>query len=365
MEFHLDGGKLAIGKASLPTLLADNKLRAVAKAEGREHDFDLAACLYRCLTSSETTEKLYQLPELGEVSIRVLVAEGLPKKVVLTRNGMVITDSLEHFGDKLARFPMYRDFVALVTPVDERGSEFIKKLEDPRHSALSAEGLASAADRDRARIVMKRLAERIREAIKANALTQFESEVPVDELREFFATESTGENCDRKGDLDDPERLTYKVAPPKLKQPSGYSTGEGSTGGGVGGGDPGPGPHGAAGTVTDSASESRHGAGGSHSLKRIALQGVRNVMHSGSASGRSLFFTASESGMADLAVFATGLNTPDLIGIRSSDHGEVQRGRVKLAVVAGERMKLSVDFEEPYSGPLDLRMNLVSNGAPE
>lgn len=88
-------------------------------------------------------------------------------------------------------------------------------------------------------------------------------------------------------------------------------------------------------------------------------------MHSGSASGRSLFFTASESGMADLAVFATGLNTPDLIGIRSSDHGEVQRGRVKLAVVAGERMKLSVDFEEPYSGPLDLRMNLVSNGAPE
>jgi hypothetical protein len=52
---------------------------------------------------------------------------------------MMITDNLKHFGDKFSRFPLYRDFVALVEPLDDQGNALIKKLEGPRHDELSAE----------------------------------------------------------------------------------------------------------------------------------------------------------------------------------------------------------------------------------
>ena len=53
---------------------------------------------------------------------------------------MMITDSLEFFGDKFARFQMHRDFVALVVPLDAEGRAFIKKLENPNMIAFPQNG---------------------------------------------------------------------------------------------------------------------------------------------------------------------------------------------------------------------------------
>ena len=62
----------------------------------------------------------------------------MPKRVAIIRNGMLIAQSLEHFGDKFARFPGARDFIMLVEPADDEASKALKSLENPQHNAFSA-----------------------------------------------------------------------------------------------------------------------------------------------------------------------------------------------------------------------------------
>jgi hypothetical protein len=366
MEFLLDGGKFTVNRATLPALLEDADLRRVALEDNREHEFQVAAGAYRCLTSTDSTVKVVALPDIGEVEIRVLVAEGLPKKVFLTRNGMVIADSLEHFGEKFARFPLYRDFVALVTPVRPEGSAYIKRLEDPKHSSLSAEGLPDPKQRDRVKAVMKRLGQHIRETVKAEALATFEGEVPLDELRQYFASDESALDA-RAGKNDDPERLRYKIQerkPPKRGQ--GYSRGDDDAGGGWTADGVGPGPSGPLhpGTSEDLPPYGAQSSSGEKPLKQIQLGDVRNVALA-TAKTRSLYFTAPESGECEIAIFATGLNSSESLQVVSASSGALKDGRVVCQVSANERMRLDMEFSESYAGPIELvaRMAAQSQAA--
>ena len=114
--------------------------------------------MYECLTSEEAIEKKFTIPEIGEMSVRVLLKDGFPKRLSLIRNGMVITDSLEKFEEPFRSFPMYKEFVALVEPLDPAGSTFIKKLENPKHDGLSAERITDEAKRKKAVKAVKKLA---------------------------------------------------------------------------------------------------------------------------------------------------------------------------------------------------------------
>lgn len=133
-------------------------MKKAAEQNNSLEGFELARDLFRCLVSPDAREEIIQDDRLGDVQVRILVEENLPKKVLILRNGMVITDSLGHFGDQLKRFPMYRDFIALVMPVEKRGSAYLRWLESPRHDELSAERIPDPAKRREARAVMKGLA---------------------------------------------------------------------------------------------------------------------------------------------------------------------------------------------------------------
>lgn len=73
----------------------------------------------------EQSEQLH----LGLCQLKIIVAEGLPRRVCILRNGMFITDSLTG----LKRFSDFKDFVAVFHCQSTKGNELLRAMEPPRH----------------------------------------------------------------------------------------------------------------------------------------------------------------------------------------------------------------------------------------
>jgi hypothetical protein len=367
MEFSLDRGRFEISKASLGSWFDDEGILEFVRANDRQQEFELSRSLYRCLVSPDAKEDIIEVPSLGPVKIRILVAEGLPKKVIIIRNGMVITDSLAHFGDAFARFSMYSDFVALVTPISSHGSAFIKRLEDPRHRDLSPEGLPDTASREQAKTVMKRLARKIRDTIKEYTLVKHESEVSLDEMRRYFAADSESSTDPKTGAEEDPERLRYRVERRKdNRRPQAAGEGDGGTGGGVGGEEPGPGPRPTPrpGPPNPAPKPRPDGPGGPGAIRPVFLQGLRNIRPAGAgAKYRTIYFTPDEGGDVDIVLQATGLNETETLTVHTASDAVVTDGKISRQVTAGERVRIDVEFDDEYDGPIEVRVNIGGGSA--
>jgi len=358
MEFSIDSNAISIGKLDLESLFANPELKQVAKNNDQEQEFELSSSLYRCLVSSEAREEVVDLPGLGKVQIRVLVADGLPKKVCILRNGMVITDSLEKFGEKFQKFPMYRDFVAVVMPLEKKGETFIRKLEDPRHTHLSDELLPNEGDREEARRVMKRLGKTIRDTIKSYTRSEFANEVSIDEMRRFF--DATKDRAEQPGTsaAEDPETIRYTIEPrkPKRRQPRATVTGPGDDGGRGGGAQRGGGGGGTGGSDSGRGQGPFPGATGAS--RSIVLQDFRNVRRPDSTRARSLYFTPSESGVATITVEATGLTETADLSVAHATDAQIVNGSIQKALTANERTRIDLELSEPYSGPIEIRVRI-------
>ena len=166
MEFNVDGDE--INSHTLRRRFDDLMVETAAKAKAE--DFHFAREMYRSLTDAhEAEEHLLQIPDAGTFRLRLLIRDGLPKRVGILRNGMYVCDNLAQFGDKFARFAMYRDFVALVEPADDTGNVWLKRMENPRHDEFSPERILDPEQRKKARTAGQRLAQAIRETIRAAA----------------------------------------------------------------------------------------------------------------------------------------------------------------------------------------------------
>jgi hypothetical protein len=353
LRFRVDDGKIDVTAATLPGLFGQKEITAAAEANNRLEDFQFAGNLYRCLTSDASVREELSVPGLGRVRCTLLMEDQLPKRVMIIRNGMAITDSLEHFGDKFNRFPMYRDFVALVEPLDDQGSALIKRLENPRHDSLSAQRLPDERKRKEATATMKRLARAIREAIRKHALPEPESRVTLDELASFFADAEPSDRPPQQSDEEQPESVIYKPAPRRKRRPeTGAAGGKGSVGGAGGGsgtgsgGKGGPGPSEGPGTG---------GIGPRGGTESVAIVDFRNIVPAGKGGrARRLFFTPETSCSGRVQVRATGLDTPAPLRIVNADPGQARQGELYLPLKAGQRISVDVEFAETYDGPLEI-----------
>lgn len=356
MLFEVGGGKVRINRNTLENLLTRQDIVNAAKDSGHEDDLVFAEQLYRCLVSDNTEERILDIPGLGKMRVRVLIEEGMPRRIGFIRNGMLITDNLRHFGHPLARFPGSRDFVVLVEPVGADASAFLKKLENPSHDGFSSERIADATKRAAANCAMKRLGEELRGIIKETTGVKHEGAVVLDELGRFFAETGQGEKPLGPPNAEpDPERYTYKsqrrgqkksrpATDPAGGQQGGSSrTGRGSAGKGGG-----------AGRGTGAGSEGRGTRG---DREPVALKDVRNRIrpdNSGAAVSRELHFTPESGGRIELRVEATGIDKPEDLIIKSANKGTVHSGAIIIEVNASERESVTVTFDEPYEGPIEM-----------
>lgn len=105
------------------------------------------------------------------------------------------------------------------------------------------------------------------------------------------------------------------------------------------------------------------GRGSQGERETIVLRDIRNRIRAdedGSPISRELYFTPGEGGRIEIAVQATGVNVADSLRVVAADSGETGSGVLSLDVVEGERCSVTVSFDEPYDGPIEL---LAVNGA--
>lgn len=354
MEFDVDDGRFLINSNTIGGLLEDVAIRQAAESAGHVSEMEFAAQLYRCLVSPLSDTSRLQVSGLGTMSVRVLIDTKLPRRIAFIRNGMLITDNLQHFGHRFVRFPGSRDFVALVEPDDVEAQKLIKQLENPAHNELSAQRIPDPAKRSAAERSMKTLGRKLRDLIRSTTSVEVKGTVVIDELARFFADPGTADAPPDENAERNPESHTF--TPPRVSptRPTRPTRSQGDEGGRAGTGD---GSGGSAGGSGAGAGGGTGGKGKHGTTTPVELGEVRNLIpaaQDGSARARLILFTPAADGNIRIAVDATGLNNTERLRIDSANHGAVSGGTILLAVRAGERQSILVSFSEPYEGPVEV-----------
>lgn len=354
MAFEINGGEIKLNHNTVAAMFEDPRIMAAAEADGQKSQLDFSRDLFRCLTSPEATEIEQEVHGLGAMRFRILVGDGLPKRVGIVRNGMLITSELQQFGDKLQRFVGTREFVAFVEPVSSSASKLMKSIENPRHDSFSANRLSDPQKRQAAENAMKQLIKDLRQQIEQAASIDEDDELTIDELARFFAEEASGSPPPAADAEDDPEKYVYKPARKLKKRAMRTQENAGEEGGG-----------GDKKTTSKGGSRSGNqkgpgtGSGGKGTMGKVPplkLRGLRTAIPSGDVNPlrRTIWFTPSVTGAAVVQLEATGLNTGEPLPVVAASAGAVHKGKVKLEITEGVRIALEVTFDAPYAGPLEV-----------
>lgn len=349
MEFEVSDGLLKINRNTLAALFDDELIRTAAAQAGHLADLEFSQQLYQCLTSSEGVDEHLMIDGLGKMRVRILVEEDLPKRVGIIRNGMLIATSLMNFGDKLERFPGSREFVALLEPDSHESRKLLRSLESPTHDSFSAQRIANPGKREVAEKAMRQLAKELRRTVQELTAVTYEDEVTLDDLSHLFAEPGSGDRPPDPAAEIDPERYIYQPPPPRRRRRTPAATMGAEGGKGDGGGSGGDQPGTGLGSGTGAGGKGRRGTD-----RPIALIDLRNVEQSG-GQARKIYFTPTETGRIALGLAATGVNGAEQLKIVASSAGATEKGIVWLDVTDGERTAVEVEFDEPYSGPIEAR----------
>lgn len=358
MEFEVDNGRLKINASTIAGLFQNEAIVSAARERGRRDDLLFSEHLHRCLVSASAVERTLPVPSLGAVTVRVLVADDLPRRIGIARNGMLITTSLEHFGDRLERFAGARDFVALVQP-DEDASRLMKTLENPKHDSFSADRISDPVKRDQALKAMKGLIKALRSTIRELAAVPTEDEVLIDELTGFFAESPTEQRPKDPKTDHDPESYTY--TPPKVRRVRKRDRVPGDDDDGGGGVKTGRGRGGV--LHGRGAGPGEGGRGRTGNGSPVPLRELRNVMSDDSALGRTVWFTPDASGVAVMRLDATGVSSSTRLIVRSTNPGAVFSGDIHVDLVKDVRMRIDIEFDAPYAGPIEVAAHLIDEAA--
>lgn len=345
---------IEINGSNLGALFEHAAVLKAAEDTGSFTDLAFASALFQALTSPDTKQFEKHFDGVGGFRFRLLEGPGLPRKIGFLRNGMFLTDNLRHFGHPLARFSLSRDFIGVVEPLDIRTSGRVRDLENPRHDELSADRLDDPKEKRLVRAGMRKLGAWLREVIKEETSTPPEAEMLLDEMNRFFSTPETGKEIpDPANSQTNPERI--KIKPKTIStRPSGAgSDGEsGSAGGRKAKG-------GSGGRTTGSRPGHGRGLRGGRGGRSIAFRSLRSHLPDATSSHlRTISLEPEESGLARLEVLLIGAASDEPLDIVTLN-GHRCAKTPSIPLTEGERKTVTVEFAEPYSGPIRVVLSRV------
>jgi hypothetical protein len=347
------GDDLVIDRDSLPGMFTSKTLTEVASSRGSDEDLKFSHNLYRCLTSPESARYEETIQGLGRVKLSILIEDRLEKQVGLIRNGMFITSRFRHFKEKLARFPLQKDFIAVIEPIDDSASSHIRALENPRHDELSPERIEDPDVSRSLRAAVNKMNAWIREKIKSHTTLPPDDEIQLDDLNDFFAAPEDRTDRMQSAGTSESDPTSIKVEMRKKPESSGASASGGAEGGS--GGEK-PGGNGGA-TSGPGAGEGKGGSAGPRGGP-VPIRGLRNTVSGGDTRSRKIFFTPERSGMARLEIIAAGIADEERLPVVVAPGHTVVRGACEIELKEGERIAISVELGEPYEGPIEVSVSL-------
>lgn len=352
-----DVSPIEINRDTIAALFDESEVRTAAENSGTPDDLDFSAAMLDALKSSESERSEQTFAPIGTFRLTLLQKDGFPRHLGILRNGMYIANNLRHFGHPMAKFPMSKDFVALLEPANRETSSQIRDMESPRHDEISPERIDDQSKRRKHKSAMKAVGAWVRETIKASTTKPAEAVILLDEMNRFFSNPSAGEVMPDPTNInDDPERpkITLKPTSPKPRTGSGDAGESGSSGGAK-----------QSKTKSGQTSGERPGSGrgtaGGRGGKSVSYSALRS---SGSGPGtiRIVSLTPDESAEATLEIVATGVSSNETLCIRSID-GTPCAKAPRVTLEQGVRTNLRVEFDAPYAGPIRVVLSPIEGGA--
>ena len=341
------GSKYSISYETIEAFFNSGEIKNIIKEHENEPEQfdDCRSYLSSLINDVEVIEEESETRELGLCQVRILLGEGLPKKVCFLRNGMFITSSL----NRLKSFSDFKEFVAVVQCKSKKGNELLRAMEPPRHDNFYPDLLSTKEEKRRGSKALSELSKWIRDMLKRHAKDPVSDVTDIDELKDFFGEESDEGSGKGTEDINPFGKVVIRAKPIKIKAttPSvedvgdGTGTGEGGTGGGGGNGGGGGGGNGGSGG-------SQGGSGSGSQKASVELSNIRSLGKGGNK--RILIFTPTRSGKVALKVLEAGADTDYRVEVVKSSLGETKNGAIVLDVTAGSRCTLDVELKEAYAG---------------
>lgn len=365
----ISGGKLRVEideKYTLDqTTIGDFLTRAdirqmIDKLPGEPEQFDnsknyLTAFKGGTEVITEETESLH----LGFCQVRILIGEGLPKKVCALRNGMFITDNLAG----LKSFSDFKEFVAVFHCQSQKGNELLRAMEPPRHDDFEPPLLPTKAEQVKGRAALRDLAIWVRDALKRHAKDPVSEVTEIDELKDFFGDEGTSDTGKGTEEINPYGDVIIRAKPIRTRittdrdSDTGSQGGDsdgGETSGGGGGGDTGAGGgdgKGGEGNGEGGTGNGEGGTSGGGAMKpSVDINNVRAIPTG--TKGRKLSLTPVKTGKLLIHVKEAGADSDYDISISKSNNGDLIAGGISLDVTAGQRVNLDIELNQDFSGAL-------------
>ena len=289
--------------------------------------------------------KLFDEDDDRKVKARVAIAR---------KDGMLI----KHNPWKLEKFQLVKPFEMFVCVDGTRGSELLKRIENPRHDDFEFDRIEDWVEREEAEKLYKRLANKIRDVIKRVAELSSSDETSDGTMNKWFGSQASAD-----GQGNGSERATkisvgrtssrFKKKNPYLNNPGdgpiGTIPGQGRRGkkGTLrtrGGPIPGPGP----GIITG------QGTPSTQSVKYTPLSNLRSVPSEGKKV--KLIFDNPSEGAHQLIVERIGEEGRERVLMAAGDGTFVDQVSIELG--HEERQEVTIDPKEAISG-FALKASLV------
>ena len=362
---------IKINRDTLAGIFTNDLIRsATLELTDEQSDFENSRCFLEALSNKkETIVEQHENQHLGLCELRLIVREGLPRKVAILRDGMFITDELA----KLKRFPDFKEFVAIVECKAAKGNKLLRAMEPPAHDAFEFNRLPDEQIQA-GKVALNDLGRWVRDAIGKRARHPASEVTNIDELKDFFADELEGAagGAEREEDpfgrikiqlraTQKPKRLSPSEDVNERPRDDGEGGGATETNGGTGTGDDDGGSTG--GDVSETKEKRPTGGGpggGDGGAKKqmpipvygtLGLSNVRAIPLG--PSQRRLSFTPSKTCRARLMVEDSGADTNHKLQIKSATQGTVVQGLIDgLDLTADVRCTIEINFEGNFLGTM-------------
>jgi hypothetical protein len=368
-----------LDQTTLEQFFQDDAVReSIKDMRGEPSKFESSRLYLEVISSPKATIEQTENQHLGKCELRLLVREGMPRRVAVLRDGMLITQEL----DRLRRFAEYKDFVAVLECKSSKGNELLRAMEPPRHDDFEPDRLPTTEAKRKGRIALREVANWVRNMLGRHARDPISAVTNIEELKDFFADES-GESLSGRDQEENPlGKIIIRaraLRPPK--KPTSWDvetevdvgdnadaadtsdTGgqlEGASGGSSGSSSSGSGTTSGAGqgTGADKEADARTTDGGQQGASRMHLLNVRAIPTG--PNSRRVAFTPERSGKIRVQIQDSGADTNRRLPVASSSVGNVRQGYIDdVKVEAGTRCVLDVEFDDDFSGTLRLTADAI------
>lgn len=345
MEFEIDGGSILINKNTIQSLFNDVDVKSAVNELDMSHRFDAAKRLHECLIDKNTSTHEINIPDLGDIYIHTLLRDGMNYTVGIIRNGMYITDNFRNFNHPFERFPLHKEFVAIIEPKNSKESEWFKRLENPSHNSLSAEQITDPEMRELGRRLFGQLARKIRSYLRSIAVSPPTESIDLDELNEFFVTDGA-KTEDEAGTETDPRAKQLTI----MKRTRSYDPLRGGKGYGTPDDPPLPGQRSTTGRGSTPGQSHRR----RKKIPPVNLVSERALIPDNKhPKKRHLIFTSPVSSEISIGIVASGLNSSEKLAVATTSIGRVKNGEIEITCNQDDRYTLDVEFENAYQGPVE------------